>query len=364
MIPGVRAAKPHILCVFGTRPEAIKLAPVIRALADAQMAQTVCATAQHRELLDGVLQSFDIRLDIDLDLMTPNQDLDALTARVLGRTKEVIASVHPDMVLVQGDTTSAMAAALAAFHAEVPVGHVEAGLRTGFIEDPWPEEANRRIITQVASLHFAPTEHARDNLLAEGVDPARIEVTGNTAIDALELVTPQRGTHADERTVLVTCHRRENYHDEFRSVIGVLGHLSESFPELRFLCPLHPNPRVREPLSAGLAGLSNFELCEPLEYPAMLGAIADARAVVTDSGGVQEEAAWYGTPALVLRDHTDRPESVDAGVAFVVGHTAGLARQLLRRVLDEPPRSSTHVFGDGDAAPRIVAFLRHWLDHR
>ena len=362
MIPHVRAAKPHILCVFGTRPEAIKLAPVIRALAQARVTLTVCATAQHRELLDGVLQTLGIRPDVDLDLMTPNQDLDALTARVLGRTKEVIESVRPDMVLVQGDTTSAMAAALAAFHAEVPVGHVEAGLRTGFIEDPWPEEANRRIITQVASLHFAPTERARANLLAEGVDAARIEVTGNTAIDALELVTAQRGLHADGRTVLVTCHRRENYRDEFRSVVAVLQRISQSFPKLRFLCPLHPNPRVREPLCAGLAALPNFELCEPLDYPAMLGAIADARAVVTDSGGVQEEAAWYGTPALVLRDHTDRPESVDAGVAFVVGHDPQLALQILRRVLGEPPRGGTHVFGDGDAAPRIVAFLQKWLN--
>ena len=350
-------SRPHILTIFGTRPEAIKLAPVILEIQRTrEFRQTVCNTAQHRELVDGVLAAFGIEPDVDLDLMTTNQDLDALTARVLGRTKELVNGLRPDLVLVQGDTTSAMAASLATFHSGIPLGHIEAGLRTGHLSDPWPEEANRRIISQLATHHFAPTETARANLVREGIDPSSVTVTGNTSIDALHLVEAVDCDFGND-TVLVTCHRRENYRDEFRSVVSVLRALAAGYSSHRFVCPLHPNPKVREPLRRGLCGLPNFELREPFDYAQMLGAIRAASVIVTDSGGVQEEAAWYGTPTLVLREHTDRPESVELGLAHVVGHDAERASETFRAVRDHEPLDGTDVYGRGDAASQIYRRL-------
>ncbi len=350
----------HILVVLGTRPEAIKLAPVILALRETPWKTTVCATAQHRELLDGVLDVFGIRPDIDLDLMTDDQELNTLTARILGRMRNVLAETDPDLVIVQGDTTTAMAATLAAHHAAVPVAHVEAGLRTGSLDDPWPEEANRRIIGRIAALHFAPTEGARDNLLAENVDPESVVVTGNTGIDALQLVEPV-DPGFDERTVLVTCHRRENQRDGYHAISRVFRRLADTFESSRFVFPVHPSPRVRQAFTEALGERPNVALVEPFDYPRMLGAIRDAHAVITDSGGVQEEAAWFGTPCLVVRPHTDRPESVEAGGAFVVGREPDAAVATLR-TLEDPPayrRAARElaVFGEGDAAARIVEAL-------
>lgn len=356
--------RPHILLLFGTRPEAIKLAPVVEALKRVdELRVTVCVTAQHRELLDDALSTFGLVPDIDLDLMRHDQELAALTARVIGRTREVITAVEPDLVVVQGDTTSAMASALSAYFAAVPVAHVEAGLRTGHLDDPWPEEANRRLITQLATLHFAPTEAARSNLRAEGIDDAQIIVTGNTSIDALHAVTPSP-SGVGEDDLLVTCHRRESVRDGFRTVIGILTAVASAFPGRRIVCPLHPNPRVHRPLVEALEALENVELRPPFSYREMIDAVARARVIMTDSGGLQEEAAWFGTPCLVLRRHTDRPESVAAGLAFETQLDSLRTVDLLREVFrsSSPRTRGAPVFGAGDASARIARELCRFFE--
>lgn len=343
---------PHILIAFGTRPEAIKLAPLVLELQAADLRVTTCAIAQHRDLLDAALGAFGIVPDLDLDLMVPDQDLGALTARILGRMCEVFAATQPDVLVVQGDTTSAMAAAIAATQARIPVAHVEAGLRTSTIADPWPEEANRRVITRLAAVHFAPTEHARTNLLAEGVHPGSIAVTGNTGTDAARLTTPvDAGIGADD--VVVTCHRRENQRDDFQGAARFFREVAQARPDLRFVLPIHPSPRVMV-LADRLGAVANFSIVDPLPYPAMLGAIRAARAVITDSGGVQEESAWFGTPCLVTRAETDRPESVAGGGAAVVGLESRVALEALQ-ALGRPSPST--VFGDGHASVRIARQL-------
>lgn len=344
---------PHILVAFGTRPEAIKLAPLVLELQTRRGVHvTTCAVAQHRELLDGALRAFGVRADLDLDLMVPDQELTSLTARVLGRMREVIEATRPDLLVVQGDTTSAMASALAAHQLGVRVAHVEAGLRTPTIEDPWPEEANRRIITRLAALHFAPTARAQQNLLDEGVARDRVHVTGNTGIDAARLTTPE-DPGFEGGAVLVTCHRRSNHRDDFARARHFMTEVSEALPDVRFVFPAHPGPRVAS-LVAHLKTLANFRVVAPLPYPRMLGAIARARAVVTDSGGVQEECAWFGTPCLVARGTCDRPESLDSGNARLVGFDAQLTVQALRSAVRT---ASREVFGDGHASRRIADLL-------
>ena len=357
-----------ILCVVGTRPEAIKMAPVILALRAEPWARVrVLATAQHRAMLDQVLQGFGIVADVDLDVMRPNQALSALTARLLCGLDEVLKAERPDLVLVQGDTTTALSAALACFYQNVPLGHVEAGLRTGDLRNPFPEEANRVLAARLASWHFAPTAGARDNLLREGVDAGRIVLTGNTVIDAL-LMTAASAAELDlgvdpaQRLVLVTSHRRENFGAPLREICRGLRELARRNPDVQFLFPVHPNPNVRDVVHQALADLPNFILSEPLDYARFVAAMRAAHLILTDSGGVQEEAPALGKPVLVLRDETERPEAVAEGVVKLVGpHAQGIVDHA-QRLLDDAQAwremaRGVSPYGDGRAAERIVQAL-------
>ncbi|MDB4734018.1 UDP-N-acetylglucosamine 2-epimerase (non-hydrolyzing), partial [Planctomycetota bacterium] len=336
-----------VLLVFGTRPEAIKMAPVHRALAqDPRFRVRVCVTAQHREMLDQVLELFGIEPEYDLDLMRPGQDLSAITGSVLEGLKGVLEEAAPDYVLVHGDTTTTMAASLAAYYARVPVGHVEAGLRTGDIYSPWPEEMNRRLTGSIATLHFAPTEAARANLLREGVDDARIAVTGNTVIDALLTMVERaraggegefserfEGIDLDRRLVLVTGHRRENFGGGFERICQALAELSRT-PDVEIVYPVHLNPNVQEPVHRILGSLPNVHLIAPQEYLPFLFLMDRAHLIITDSGGIQEEAPSLGKPVLVMRDTTERPEAVEAGTVRLVGTDAKVIVDAARTLLE------------------------------
>ncbi len=367
----------RIMLVFGTRPEAIKMAPLARRLAEASgLAPVVCVTAQHRELLDQVLKPFGIRPDHDLDVMRDARGLTQVTAAVLEGLAGVYARARPDRVLVQGDTTTAFAAALAAFHAGIPVGHVEAGLRTGNPRSPWPEEINRRLVTSLADLHFPPTAESRDNLLREGVDPARVHVTGNTGIDALlDAVAvldaaPARvaaldarlpATDPARRLLLLTGHRRENLDGGLERVARGVRRLAGR-GDLEVICPLHPNPAVRRAMGAILGDHPRIHLVAPLDYLAFVNLMRRAHLIVTDSGGVQEEAPSLGKPVLVTRDTTERPEAVSAGTAELVGTDEARLVERASRLLDDVcahrAMSLAHnPYGDGRAAARIVGTL-------
>jgi UDP-N-acetylglucosamine 2-epimerase len=357
-----------ILCVVGTRPEAIKMAPVILALKEKAWADvSVLATAQHRHMLDQVLQFFGIVPDRDLDVMRPNQSLTELTARLLVGAGEALDSEKPDVVLIQGDTTTVMAVAMAAFYRQIPLGHVEAGLRTGDIFNPFPEEANRLIAGHLAQWHFAPTESSRANLLRENISPDRIDVTGNTVIDAL-LDTAGRDLALGvplpphERLVLVTAHRRENFGEPFRRVCRAILHLAQTNPDVCFLYPVHPNPNVKNVAESILAGVPNILLCPPLDYAPFVAAMKKAYIILSDSGGVQEEAPALGKPVLVLRHETERPEAVAEGVVKLVGTDFDAIVTGAQRLLDDPRAYAAMArgvspYGDGKAASRIVARL-------
>jgi UDP-N-acetylglucosamine 2-epimerase len=369
----------RILTVFGTRPEAIKMAPVVRALAAAPGVRSlVCVTAQHRQMLDQVLDLFSIHPDYDLDLMRAGQGLTYVTTGVLERFGEVLRAERPDRILVQGDTTTAMAAALAAFYEKIPVGHVEAGLRTGNVFSPWPEEMNRRIATLIADLHFAPTGESRDNLLREGVDPARIVVTGNTVIDALfDAVAildadPARVAALDaalpaldpaKRLILVTGHRRENFDGGLERVAQGLLRLARR-GDVEIVYPVHLNPNVQLAANAVLGGHPSVHLIPPLDYLPFVNLMRRAALIVTDSGGVQEEAPSLGKPVLVTRDTTERPEAVSAGTVLLVGTDPDHLVAQANRLLDDPAAYAAMSFahnpyGDGHAAARILeAVLR------
>jgi len=366
-----------VLVAFGTRPEAIKLAPVIHRLAAApdRFRTVVCVTAQHREMLDQVLAFFAIRPDRDLGLMRPDQTLPELTAAALPAMSAVLAAERPDLVVVQGDTTTTMATALAAFYARIPLAHVEAGLRTGDRFAPFPEEVNRRITSLVADLHFAPTARARDALLAEGVAPDRVHVTGNTVVDALlaarTRVRPPGGALAplasDPRPlVLVTAHRRESFGAGLRAVCRAVRDLVERNPDLVVVLPVHLNPRVRaaveEVLRASPACGTRLLLTEPVGYPDLVWLLDRCRLVLTDSGGIQEEAPTFRKPVLVMRDVTERPEGVAAGVARVVGTDRARIVAETERLLRDPAAyaamaAAENPYGDGRAAERIVGVL-------
>lgn len=365
-----------ILCVVGTRPEAIKMAPVILALQKTSWARVrVLATAQHRQMLDQVLAFFDITPDIDLNIMRPNQALTTLTARLLLELDDVLRAEQPDVVLVQGDTTTVMTVALACFYHRIPIGHVEAGLRTGDIQNPFPEEANRVIAGRLARWHFAPTETSRQNLLGEGLPADQVHVTGNTVIDAL-LMTAAReldvGVELDasKRLVLVTSHRRENFGEPFRSICRGLRTLAERNPDIEILYPVHPNPNVHDVAHEMLGSVSNIRLCSPLDYAPFIAALKRAYLVISDSGGVQEEAPALGKPVLVLRDETERPEAVEMGVVRLVGpHEERIVTEP-QRLLDDPAAYRSMArgvspYGDGKAAGRIVEILARDLhvDH-
>lgn len=362
-------SKKKILCVVGTRPEAIKMAPVIRALKSESWAEVrVLATAQHRHILDQVLDFFDIEPDIDLDIMRPNQALTTLTARLLLDLDDVLLAEKPDVVLVQGDTTTVMTAALACFYHRIPVGHVEAGLRTWDMQNPFPEEANRVIAGKLARWHFAPTEGSRQNLLKEGISDSEILVTGNTVIDALLQTAAKSlelGIDLDptKRLVMVTSHRRENFGEPFRNICRALKTLAENNPNVQFLYPVHPNPNVKDVAYEYLGEVPNFILCEPLDYAPFVAAMKQSYLILTDSGGVQEEAPALGKPVLVLRDETERPEAVEQGVVKLVGPNYEPIVNEAQRLLDDEEAYKAMArgispYGDGHAAERIAKVLR------
>lgn len=365
-------AKAKVVCVIGTRPEAIKMAPVVRALRATSWADCrILFTAQHRELVDQMLHFFGIAADVDLNIMRPGQSLVDLTSRLLGATAEALARENPDMVLGQGDTTTVLASALASYYLKVPFGHVEAGLRTGKLFAPFPEEMNRVVAGRLAALHFAPTDSARDNLLREGIDPASIHVTGNTVIDAL-LETAGRnipiGVDLDPRArlVLVTAHRRDSFGEPIRNVCRAVSILHDSHPDLEFLWPVHPNPAVLPVVREIVGHLPRVRLCEPLSYGAFVSALKRAHLVLTDSGGVQEEAPALGKPVLVLRSESERPEAIEAGVARLVGTDAETILREANRLLKDPAAyramaRGASPYGDGKAAQRITRLVGRTL---
>ncbi len=361
-----------VLIVLGTRPEVIKLAPVIRALKP--VAETVvCASGQHREMLNQALASFGITPDVTVDTMSPGRSLNILASRLLAEMDAVLEREQPDWVVVQGDTTTAYCTGLAAFHRGIAVAHVEAGLRTGDLANPFPEEANRRLLAQIVSRHFAPTALSRENLLREGIDDARIVVTGNTVVDAIDIArskwtkTPPalaQTDWADDGTpqVLVTCHRRENFGETLRGICQMLKDLCARYSDHRWVFPVHLNPAVREPVMRELGQVVNLRLMDPVDYDSSLYLISRSELVLSDSGGIQEEAPTFGVPVVVMRSHTERREGVDAGFATLAGQTATRIEEAARAWLDDPARRAAlrdrpNPYGDGHAAKRIVAGL-------
>lgn len=374
----------RLLVVFGTRPEAIKMAPVVKALKSSEQFETrVCVTAQHRQMLDQVLEFFDITPDYDLDIMQPGQDLFDVTSNVMLGMRNVIRAFRPDYVLVHGDTTTCFAASLAAFYERTKVAHVEAGLRTGDFSAPFPEEMNRCLAARMAHLHFAPTRRAEENLLAEGVDPTSIHVTGNTVIDALLLAREkiQREYPADYwrqrfgerlfrnlmndslKRILITGHRRENFGAGLQNICESLVALAQRNPDWQLVYPVHMNPNVAGPVHAILGGQHNIHLIEPLEYDAFVWMMERADVIVTDSGGIQEEAPSLGKPVLVTREITERPEAVEAGTVKLVGTDPRLLASELEQLLGDGEyyraMSRNHnPYGDGRAAGRIVGAMQ------
>ena len=369
----------NVLCTFGTRPEAIKLAPVVLELQrhPERIRSRVCVTAQHRQMLDQVLDLFGIKPDIDLDLMLPDQSLPDLTARVITQVDPVLQSERPDIVLVQGDTTTVMAAALAAFYRRIPVGHVEAGLRSHDRYSPFPEEINRQITSVLSTYHFAPTEAARRALQGESVPDGNIFVTGNTVIDALQMIVRRSRPAAAQallaraglnrgdkglRLILVTAHRRENFGQRFESISLGLKKLAGRNPDVVILYPVHPNPNVREPVYRILSNVERVLLIEPVEYDVMAHLMQAAYLVLTDSGGIQEEAPALGKPVLVMRTETERPEAIEAGTAKLIGPDADRivaeTEHLLRNhAAYQQMAQAVSPYGDGHASKRIVKIL-------
>ena len=380
-----------VMLVFGTRPEAIKMAPLVKAFqaASDSFRTLVCVTGQHREMLDQVLHIFDIRPDYDLNIMKQGQDLYDVTSRVLLGLREVLKEARPDVVLVHGDTTTSTAAALAAFYDQIPVGHVEAGLRTHNIYSPWPEEMNRQLTGRMATWHFAPTPLSRQNLLAENVAEAQITVTGNTVIDALYWVVDkikhdaslsqqldaelQRAGYDVERLsggrklVLITGHRRENFGDGFIHMCTAIKDLTQRYPQVDFVYPMHLNPNVRKPIhevfGQDLSGLGNMFFIEPLEYLSFVHLMEKSHIVLTDSGGIQEEAPGLGKPVLVMRDTTERPEALTAGTVKLVGTDYDKIVSAVSTLLDDEAAyqamsRAVNPYGDGKACGRIVDTLR------
>ncbi|HMV59951.1 MAG TPA: UDP-N-acetylglucosamine 2-epimerase (non-hydrolyzing) [Agitococcus sp.] len=360
--------KKRVLCVVGTRPEAIKMAPVILALKkEKKFDVKVLATAQHRQMLDQVLNFFDIQPDIDLDLMQPNQSLTLLTSRLLSRLDDVLLIEKPDVVLVQGDTTTVMTVSLACFYHRIPIGHIEAGLRTWDIYNPFPEEANRVITGRLAKWHFAPTQSSKENLLKEGVVENSIFVTGNTVIDAL-LMTAAKDITLDvsipenQRMILITSHRRENFGQPFREICAAIKYLANQNLDVFFLYPVHPNPNVKDVAYEILGDCKNICLCEPLDYAPFVAAMKRSYFIISDSGGVQEEAPALSKPVLVLREETERPEAVDLGVVRLLGANYDKIIEVAQSLLDNEEvyramAKGISPYGDGHSASRIAGVL-------
>ncbi|MGL6314528.1 non-hydrolyzing UDP-N-acetylglucosamine 2-epimerase [Vibrio sp. WXL103] len=367
-----------VLSVFGTRPEAIKMAPVVQALKDDKRFDAkVCVTGQHREMLDQVLDLFQITPDYDLDIMRPKQTLGQVTSNILQALDAVLEEFQPDVVLVHGDTATTFAASLAAYYRHISVGHVEAGLRTGNIYSPWPEEANRKLTGCLTEYHFAPTSTSQDNLLAENIDPSHVHVTGNTVIDALFMIRDRiendndlKATLAvmfpqlnlEQKLILVTGHRRENFGSGIEQICQALATTAAKHPDCQIVYPVHLNPNVKEPVNALLYGISNVHLIEPQQYLAFVYLMNQAHIILTDSGGIQEEAPSLGKPVLVMRDTTERPEAVEAGTVKLVGTDSDTIAHALDQLLTDPSAyqsmaQATNPYGDGRATERILAVL-------
>ena len=368
----------RVLSIFGTRPEAVKMAPVVEQLADTPGVEScVCVTAQHRQMLDQVLDLFDIQPDYDLDIMRPDQALSELTAALFTGLDPVLQDAHPDWVLVQGDTTTVMVAALLAYYHRMRVGHVEAGLRTGDKWQPFPEEVNRRIAGTIADLHFAPTTQAQENLLGEGVPSERVIVTGNPVIDALQTIAarpyefedgPLGGLPWNRRVILVTAHRRESFGQPLANIFSAIRRIAEDYAEqVHIVYPVHLNPNVHHPAHRTLGGIPNITLLDPLDYLPMVHLMKRAYLVLTDSGGIQEEAPAFGIPVLVMRRLTERPEAVEAGTARLVGTDPERIVAEASRLLDDEGAYAAmaraiNPFGDGHASERIVQALLEWQE--
>lgn len=389
--------KKRVMLVFGTRPEAIKMAPLVKCLQqrDTEFEPIVCVTGQHREMLDQVLKIFEIKPDYDLNIMKVGQDLYDITSRVLLGMRDVLTKVNPDIVLVHGDTTTSTASALAAFYQQIPVGHVEAGLRTRNIYSPWPEEMNRQITGRIATLDFSPTPLSRQNLLDEGVGEEHIYVTGNTVIDALHIVVNKinsdkslkdnLSSHLREqgydvarlecgrRLVLITGHRRENFGEGFLNICKAIKHLSEKYADVDFVYPMHLNPNVRKPIHKifgdNLSDLGNLFFIEPLEYLDFVFLMEKSTIVLTDSGGIQEEAPGLGKPVLVMRNTTERPEALDAGTVKLVGTDYNKIVDNVSILLDDENEynkmsRANNPYGDGKASPRIADALLKFKNNK
>ena len=382
--------KKKILILFGTRPEAIKLAPLIRALSkEKAFKTTVCVTAQHRQMLDQVLSFFGIKPDIDLDIMKPDQSIEELTATLFTKLTPVIKKVSPDMVLVQGDTTTTFVSALAAFYQRVPVGHVEAGLRTHDIHAPFPEELNRQFVSRIAQYNFAPTDTAVRDLCAEGIDKKRIYKTGNTVVDALKLalriIQTDKSLHSrlekwfhtaiesngsitlkKSKLILITGHRRESFGRGFQNICAAIRELSALFPSHLFVYPVHLNPNVQKPVYKLLGKINNVKLIKPVDYARMLFLMSKSFLILTDSGGIQEEAPSLKVPVLVMRDKTERPEGIQAGCCRLVGNDKDTIVKTAKKVLASPKiyramQQGKNPYGDGKASERIVKIIKKEL---
>ena len=367
----------RMLCVFGTRPEAIKMAPlVLAAQRNPKVTPIVCLTGQHREMLDQVVKYFGLRVDHDLNLMQPNQSLSDLTARCLQMLTGIIAETRPDCIVGQGDTTTALCASMAAFYARIPFVHVEAGLRTDSIDSPFPEEFNRRVCSLTTALHCAPTEAARQNLLREGYSADDVTVTGNTVLDALKIAVQQERMNSDtwiqkhpeiagRPIVLITAHRRENHGDGIRNLCTAIDRLADTFPKVQFVYPVHLNPNIRGPVHEILCGRSNVHLIPPAEYPEFIWLMDQATLILSDSGGVQEEAPSLRKPVLVTRDSTERPEALAVGATKLVGTDPDRVFREARELLTnhdayQAMQVDVNPYGDGKSAERILelSYLR------
>lgn len=365
---------PRMLLVFGTRPEAIKMAPLVRSGQNRQeeIETIVCLTGQHRELLQQVVDYFEISPDYNLDLMTSDQSLAEISSRCLAGVDRIIGESQPDYVVVQGDTTTAAMAAAAAFYRRLPLVHVEAGLRTGDLLSPWPEEFNRRVASLAGTIHCCPTQAAADNLRGEGTRPAAIHVTGNTVVDALQFTIAREQDNPSnaaqwagmlgERHVLITCHRRESFGGPLEEICTAIGQLAAEFPDVQFIYPLHPNPQVRQPVERRLGGQPNVQLIAPLPYPQFVWLMAQATLILTDSGGVQEEAPTFRKPVVVMRSHTERRELIEAGGAVLAGASSQAIVQHVSQLLTDDDRYRAmqvdqNPYGDGQAAERILDLI-------
>lgn len=362
-----------VICVVGTRPEAIKMAPLILALKkEPWVSCQVLATAQHREMLDQILEVFGIVPDVDFDLMRPNQGLSELTARVLSRFSALLDEEKPDVVIAEGDTTTVMTVALCCFYHRVPFGHVEAGLRTWDMDNPFPEEMNRVIAGRIAQWHFAPTLTSKQNLLKEGIPENTVHVTGNTVIDSLFSVLDEANElpvqlDSSKKLVLVTAHRRENFGEPIENICRAIKTLVDNNPEIEVLYPVHPNPNVRDKVNSVLSGHNRIKLCAPLDYLPFIAAMKAAYLILSDSGGVQEEAPAIGKPVLVLREETERPEAIKEGVVKLVGSNFERIVEHAQVLLDDDTEykkmaTGASPYGDGKAVSRIVEILRRHFD--